>query len=157
MIRRDFPPEAVLAKPLMADLATASPEGPRHSPLWFLWEDGAVWLIGRDGDSFLRRLAAEPRCALGVVDFDPLAGILLHVGIRGRATIGPMDESRFRRLLARYLGPDEAAWNLWFLREIARIDDPAGRMARLAPDTLVAKNVSFFRTGPALAVRPADP
>ena len=78
-----FPPEEVLRLPLMADLASGAPQGPRHSPLWFLWEDGSTYLIGNSGDSFINRLIAEPRCALGVVEFDVAAGILRHVGLRG--------------------------------------------------------------------------
>lgn len=34
----DFDPSEVLAKPLTAYLATGSPDGPRSSPVWFLWE-----------------------------------------------------------------------------------------------------------------------
>lgn len=150
-MQQDFPPERVLTQPLMADLASAAPEGPRHSPLWFLWEEGAVFLVGATDDSFIQRLQAEPRCALGVVEFDNAAGVLLHVGLRGRAEVGSMEPARFRRLLAKYLGPDPATWNPWFIREIARIDDPEGRMVRVTPDTIVCKDVSYFRTGPDLA------
>ena len=145
---RDFDPEVLLRAPLMAHLATTCPEGPRDSPVWFLWEDAAVWLVGARVDSFVQRLERDPRCALGIVRFDADAGVLLHLGIRGRATVGATDAARFRRLLAKYLGPDEAGWNPWFIAEIARIEDPDGRMIRVAPDTIVARNLSFFRTGP---------
>ena len=37
--------EAFLARPLFCHLGTASEEGPRVSPLWFLWEEGAIWII----------------------------------------------------------------------------------------------------------------
>lgn len=33
------------ARPLFCFLATASPDGPRVSPLWYGWEDEAVWTI----------------------------------------------------------------------------------------------------------------
>jgi len=36
----------VLKRPLFAHLATASEHGPRESPVWFLWEDDAIWIIG---------------------------------------------------------------------------------------------------------------
>ncbi len=146
--RRDFDPAEVLDRPEMAFLASAAPEGPRSSPLWFLWEDGRMWLIGERDDSFVRRLAAEPRCALTVVRFDAAAGVLRHVGLRGRAEIGPMDPARLDRLLARYLGPDRAAWNPWFCANVAA---PLDVMIAVTPQSLVAKDVSFFRTGPALA------
>ena len=40
---------------------------------------------------------------------------------------------------------------IWFTEEIARIDDPSGRLIRLDPETLYTNNVSYFLTGPALA------
>ena len=64
-----------------------------------------------------------------------------------------MDPARFRRLLARYLGSDEATWNRWFISEVARIDDPDGRLIRLVPESVFTNDVSYFRTGPALASR----
>jgi len=97
----EFDPVDMLAKPLLAYLATGSPDGPRSSPVWFLWENGTLWLIGNEEDSFPRRLRAEPRCAVSVVDFDVARGILRHVGIRGRAEFLPMDHGRLYRLLAR--------------------------------------------------------
>ena len=33
----------------------------------------------------------------------------------------------------------------------ARIDDPEGRLIRMAPDSFFTNNVSYFRTGPDLA------
>lgn len=62
-----------------------------------------------------------------------------------------MDPDRFRRLLAKYLGPDQSTWNEWFLADIAMIDDPDGRLIRLVPDSIFTNNVSYFRTGPDLA------
>ena len=34
-----------LARRLFCVLAQRSGDGPRLSPLWFLWEDGAVWNV----------------------------------------------------------------------------------------------------------------
>jgi hypothetical protein len=148
---RSFDPAAVLSQPLMANLATLCAEGPRNAPVWFLWEDGALWMPGSADGSSVRRLLADPRAAVEVVWHDNPAGILLHVGLRGRAEVLPMDVPRFRRLLARYLGPDPATWNGWFVDEVACFDDPEGRMIRLVPDSVFTNNVSFFRTGPDLA------
>lgn len=135
----------------MANLATISPDGPRNAPVWYIWEEGALWMLGNADGASVRRLSADPRCAVEIVRFDNAGGILLHLGLRGRATIHPMDPDRFRRLLAKYLGPDEADWNPWFIANIARIEDPAGRLIRLVPDTTFTNNVSYFRTGPDLA------
>jgi hypothetical protein len=144
----DFAPELVLSQPLMAHLATASPEGPRDSPVWFHWEDGVIWLIGTSDDSFPARLRADPRCALNVVDFDAARGILRHVGIRGEATVLPMDRQRLHRLLARYLGPDQKEWNPWFQETIVA---PLDLMIRITPASLIARDMSYFRTGPDFA------
>ncbi|SIS59495.1 Pyridoxamine 5'-phosphate oxidase [Roseivivax lentus] len=152
---RSFDPDALLSQPLMANLATMSPEGPRNAPVWFLWEDGALWMPGARSGSSVHRLAQDPRCAVEIVHFDNAAGLLLHLGLRGRAAIRPMDAGRFRRLLAKYLGPEERDWNAWFIENIARIDDPEGRLIRLEPETVFTNNVSHFRTGPALAWPPA--
>ncbi|WP_430463341.1 hypothetical protein [Tabrizicola sp.] len=99
----------------------------------------------------MRRLQADPRCAVEIVHLDVEAGVLLHLGLRGKAQVLPMEPARFRRLLARYLGPDTGTWNPWFIREVAAIDDPDGRWIRLVPDSTFTNNVSYFRTGPDLA------
>ncbi len=149
-----FPPEAVLHKPLMANLATTTPDGAaRNAPVWFLWEDGALWMPTTDGSSSARRLAHDPRCAVEIVEFDGPGGILLHLGLRGSAEVVAMRPTLFRRLLRKYLGP-EKDWNPWFIDTIARIDAPDGRLIRLVPDSTFTNNVSYFRTGPALAFAP---
>ena len=148
---RPFDPELLLSLPLMANLATMSEEGPRNAPVWFLWEDEALWIPGGARGSSVGRLQREPRCALEIVHHDNAAGVLAHLGYRGRASVEPMSPPRFRRLLAKYLGPDEAAWNLWFVGSVARIDDPDGGLIRMVPDSTFTNNVSFFRTGPELA------
>lgn len=147
----EFDPDRVLSRPLMVMLATRCSDGPRMAPMWFIWEDGALWMPSSDTSSSARRLADDPSAAAEIVDFDAERGILLHLGLRGEASVVPMDADRFRRLLARYLGPDPAGWNPWFIDTVACIDDPAGRMIRLKPDTIFTNNVSFFRTGPELA------
>jgi len=147
-----FDPEDVLRLPLMANLATIDADGaPRNAPVWFHWEGSALFMLSDETASSARRIARDPRVAVEIVQYDNRGGILRHVGLRGRATVMPMDPALFRRLLARYLGPDEAAWNPWFIDTVARIDDPAGRLIRLVPDSVFTNDVSFFRTGPDLA------
>lgn len=146
-----FDPGLLLDLPLMANLATICPEGPRNAPVWFLREDGAVWIPANSRGSSAQRLTADPRCAVEIVHYDNAAGILAHLGLRGRATVEPMSADRFRRLLRKYLGANETAWNPWFLLNVAAIDDPDGRMIRVVPESTFTNNVSFFRTGPELA------
>jgi len=38
----DFDADEFLQKPLLAHLATASGDGPRESPVWFVWEAGGT-------------------------------------------------------------------------------------------------------------------
>lgn len=152
---RPFPAEVLLTRPLMAVLGTASVQGaPRTAPVWYLWEDGALWMLGSTESSSVRRLTINPSCSVEITEFDREAGVLLHLGLRGQAQICPMDPALFRRLLALYLGPDPEAWNPWFVETIARIDDPEGRLIKLVPDSVFTNNVSYFRTGPDLAWEP---
>ncbi|MEM9073560.1 MAG: pyridoxamine 5'-phosphate oxidase family protein [Myxococcota bacterium] len=133
--------DAMLRKPLFAHLATYAPEGPRDSPVWFLYEDDAFWIIcNRDVDVFPARIAADPRCALGIVDFDPRTGRVHHVGVRGQGSVEPWDLERAKRKLRRYLGDDEGQWD----RSVFSLD-PAKRLAfvRIAVDTMVARDQSF--------------
>lgn len=57
--------------------------------------------------------------------------------------------SRFKRLLAKYLG-DEKSWNPWFIENIAMIDSPTSRFIKMKPDSFFTNNVSYFRSGPDL-------
>ena len=149
-----FDPNEVLTLPLMANLATVAEDGaPRNAPVWFIWEDGALWMTGSSDGSSVLRLEQDPRCAVEIVRFDNDAGILLHLGMRGSATIEPMSPDRFGRLLHKYLGP-EKQWNRWFIDNVAQIEHPDGRMIRLAPASIFANNVSFFRSGPDMAWPP---
>ncbi|MFZ0566360.1 MAG: pyridoxamine 5'-phosphate oxidase family protein [Chlamydiales bacterium] len=146
--RKDFEFDVVLQKPLMAHLSTVEVDEPRDSPVWFIWEDDCVWIFGTSEDSFVRRLKTEPRCALGIVDFDLDKGVLKHVGIRGISEVGSIDNDRLNRFVAKYLGDDKTKWNEWFVENIV---DPLDIMVKITPKSMVAKDVSFFRTGPDLA------
>ena len=66
----------------------------------------------------------------------------MHVGVRGRATVEPHDPARAKRLLRRYLGPDEDQW------DEERFPDPetwGDRMVfvRVEPETVVARDQSY--------------
>lgn len=148
---RAFDPTAVLSQPIMANLATVSDDGaPRNAPVWFIWEDDALWMLGNRCSSSVRRLERNSRCAVEIVHFDNAGGVLLHLGMRGAAFVEQMQPARFRRLLKKYLGQEET-WNSWFIDTIARIDDPDGRWIKLVPESVFTNNVSYFRTGPELA------
>jgi len=70
-----------------------------------------------------------------------------HVGMRGRATVEPFDGDRARRLLVRYLGSDERAWDPRFR---ATLYSPAAEQAvlvRFVPKIVVAHDLSYVRDG----------
>src|SRR5262245_18513072 len=101
-----FDLDEFLSRPLYAHLAHLSEGGPRESPVWFHWDGSAVWIIG--GCSFPSTLTPEPRCAIGIVDWDPGTGRSHHVGLRGKAEVLPFDPAMARTIFRRYFGPDEA-------------------------------------------------
>ncbi|MFC7176127.1 pyridoxamine 5'-phosphate oxidase family protein [Halosegnis marinus] len=134
-----------LARPLFAHLATASPEGPRDSPVWYLWDDGdeTLWIdADTASNTFTDRIEADPRCAVGVVDSEPERGLIQHVGVRGRATVEPFDRERAERLYARYLGPDVERWDARFSTYI-RDPPPTAALVRVEPETVVARDQSY--------------
>ena len=143
----DFDVDEFLRQPLVAHLATASQDGARESPVWFLWEDQAMWLVGNERDSFPKRLQVDGRCAIGVVEFDLRRGLLKHVGIRGIATVLPLDRFRLHRLLHRYLGENQATWNARFRSSVI---DRLTLMVRIEPVSVVARDQSYFASTPSV-------
>ena len=134
----------ILSRPLFAHLATSSESGPRESPVWFLWEGEALWIIGNyQTDSFPKRVERDPRCAVGIVDFNPLTGLVQHVGFRGTAHLQPHDKERMVRLLGRYMG-ELAHWDSRFT-EI--LDDAAYIFLRFEPETAVVRDQSYKVNG----------
>jgi hypothetical protein len=130
----------LLARPLFAHLATASESGPRESPVWFLWEDEALWIIGNQKtDSFPKRIELEPRCAVGIVDFDASSGMVQHVGFRGLAQREAHDRDRMTRLLTRYLGEVKG----WDPRFVKILDDEEYIFIKFIPETAVVRDQSF--------------
>jgi hypothetical protein len=130
----------ILSRPLFAHLATYSESGSRESPVWFLWEDDALWIIGNyKTDSFPKRIEQDPRCAIGIVDFDVSTGLVQHVGFRGRASLQPYDEERMKRLLSRYMGKLET----WDSRFVEILGDTDYIFIRFEPETVVVRDQSY--------------
>ena len=130
----------ILARPLFGHLATGSEQGPRESPVWFLREDGALWIIGNyETDSFPKRIEREPRCAIGIINFDVSTGLVQHVGFRGQARLEAHDTERMKRLLGRYLGALES----WDPRFVKILDDTNYIFIRFEPETAVVRDQSY--------------
>lgn len=129
-----------LDRPLFCFFAQRSDDGPRLSPLWFLWEDGAVWNIAQmSGRSYPERVNQYPRTAVAIVDFDPATGRVEHVGMRGEAALEPYDEQRAKRLLRKYLGEDATEWPDMFVG----LDMDDYRLIKFDPETVVARDKSY--------------
>ncbi|MFF7790276.1 pyridoxamine 5'-phosphate oxidase family protein [Streptomyces sp. NPDC007991] len=136
-----FDVDAFLRRPLTARLAT---NGPTVRPVWFLWEEGAFWVLTGPWARLFDRVRADPGVALVVDECDLATGLVRQVIARGRADVVPFDVERGRRKLVRYLGADEERWDERFVRYL--YDDPARRgtvWLRLEPVSLVAHDLSY--------------
>jgi Pyridoxamine 5'-phosphate oxidase len=132
-----------LSRPLYAHLAHDSGHGPRNSPVWFYWDGQALWIIG--GTSFPENLRREPRCAIGIVDWDPATGRSQHVGLRGRAEVLAFDSGVARAIFRKYFGPDEDRWDPRFREDI---DGETGvALIRFTPETVVLRDQSYQPPG----------
>ncbi|MDZ7849576.1 MAG: pyridoxamine 5'-phosphate oxidase family protein [Halodesulfurarchaeum sp.] len=136
----EVPLDEFLARPLFCFFAQESNGGPRVSPLWFLWEAGAIWNVARlDGRSYPERVKQYPQTALAVVDFNPATGRVEHVGMRGKATLEPYDTTRAERLFQKYLGDQQSEWPAMFVE----FDTDDYRLLRFEPETVVARDQSY--------------
>ncbi|OUC99950.1 pyridoxamine 5'-phosphate oxidase family protein [Streptomyces swartbergensis] len=136
-----FDVDTFLHRPLTARLAT---NGPTVRPVWFLWEEGAFWVLTGPWARLFDRVRADPGVALVVDECDLATGLVRQVIARGRAELLPFDVERGRRKLVRYLGADEARWDERFVHYLH--DDPAQRgtvWLRLKPVSLVAHDLSY--------------
>jgi PPOX class probable F420-dependent enzyme len=97
-----------LARRLLGRLATASTDGQPHVvPVWFLWEDGVIWISSYRSTRKVIDLERNPKCAL-VVDVEEAEGGLTAVMLEGRAELvsSPPNavKQRIERIYTKYLG-----------------------------------------------------
>jgi hypothetical protein len=74
---------AYLAAERTCRVATCGPGGPHLTPLWFLWDGGALWLTSIVRSQRWADLARDPRVAV-LVDGGEEYGELHGVELRGR-------------------------------------------------------------------------
>lgn len=74
----------LLEKPVLAHVATIGPRGEPHAnPVWFLWQDGLIWIsIGPTGQK-ARNLERDPRIAVSMADPE---NPIHYLEVRGSAT-----------------------------------------------------------------------
>lgn len=133
--------DAFLDRPLFCFLSQVTLEGkPRLSPLWYLWEDGKIWILADTVEkSYTTRVEQRPETAVAIVDFDVHTGRVEHVGMRGRAELTALEDDRRDRLLRRYLGDDKSAWDPRFVD----LDEDRWAFIEVTPETVVARDQSF--------------
>ena len=95
--------EMVLAMSVMAFLGTVEGSKPRVVPVWFIWEGAALWVLGDKSGSSVKSISKNPECAVDIVYFDVAKGVLLHLGLHGRAVVEKSGPLRFRQPLGKYL------------------------------------------------------
>jgi hypothetical protein len=137
--REVFDLDEFLSRPLYAHLAHNSEQGPRESPVWFHWDGQAIWIIG--GTSFPANLKRDPRCAVGIVDWEPATGLSHHVGFRGTAEVLPYDGAMALTIFRRCFGPDESDWDKRF--GDLSTGEPGSTMVRVVPETVVVRDQSY--------------
>lgn len=97
---------------VLLHLATLAPDGrPEVAPIWFVFEEGAIWFTPRAKSAWLGHLRRDPRVSLAI-DEQPLP--YRKVLIDGRAELvhdlGADDlwRERYRRIARRYVPPEAA-------------------------------------------------
>src|SRR5262245_44920542 len=138
-----FDLDEFLSRPLYAHLAHSSEHGPRDSPVWFNWGGRDLWIIG--GTSFPANLKRDPRCAVGIVDWEPATALSHHVGMRGSAQVLPFDRAMAKVIFRKYFGPDEADWNPRFDYS-ASGEEADLTLVRFTPETVVVRDQSYKPT-----------
>jgi nitroimidazol reductase NimA-like FMN-containing flavoprotein (pyridoxamine 5'-phosphate oxidase superfamily) len=98
---------------LLGRLATVSAKGMPHVvPVWYLWEDGCIWVHTFESTRKVRQLRKHAQCALVVDVTDKVEGLTaVLVEGEGELVAAPRPEVRRRAesVYQRYLSPDELA------------------------------------------------
>ncbi|KMJ59863.1 pyridoxamine 5-phosphate oxidase [Bacillus sp. LL01] len=135
---RSFELDEMLNKPLFAHLATVQDDTPKDSPVWFHWGNNELWIIGTASDTFPKRIQHNPKCAIGIVDFDSTTGKVLHAGFRGTGTVERFDPDIAYKIISKYLGIDETKWDRRFQNL-----DASNVLINFKPVTVVVRDQSY--------------
>lgn len=99
-----------LTKKLIGRLATASPSGQPHVvPVWFLWDENAIWISSYRSTRKVIDLERNHKCALVVdIEFaiDGLTAVMIE-GLSEVVTQSPTETKKIiERIYLKYLGPE---------------------------------------------------
>lgn len=135
---KSFDLENFLSMPLVAHLSTMAEDSARDSPVWFYWKENKIWIIGTASDTFPDRIRKNPKCAIGIVDFNQDTGLFFHAGFRGEATVEAFEEIIAKKLLSRYLGTEIEKWDSRF-KDL----DESNVLICFKPETVVVRDQSY--------------
>lgn len=138
----DFDLTGFLERPLVARLATSSPDGPRVRPIWYLFDESGFWWITGRWSRLGEIVRRDPRVELVVDTCDLQRGEVLQVRARGRAELRPFDPERAQVWGERYMGPDRAQWGRF---QLEVFEDPSSQFVLLQPSWLWARDLSWSR------------
>ena len=97
---------------ILCRIATVTPDGAPHvAPIWFIHEDGAIFLTPRAESAWLGHLRANPRVALTIDDqLSPYRKVTVGGVAELAHDLGEDDAWRdlYRRIAKRYVPPEAA-------------------------------------------------
>ena len=127
-----------LTRKLIGRLATALPDGQPHVvPVWFLWEDDAIWISSYRSTRKVIDIERNHKCAI-VIDIENANGGLAAVMLEGTSELVSMPPAevrqRIERIYTKYLGSEgvlEADPQTW-------LNSPENVLIKLTPTRIKA-------------------
>ena len=85
---------------------------PMVTPLWFLWQEEALWAAAKPDAAIIKLLRNDGRCA-----FDISLETAPYRGVRGKgmATVLPDGQRVLEALVDRYVGKEKPGFRAWLL------------------------------------------
>jgi len=146
MSEYSFDVDGFLAEPRCCQLAT---NGPTIRTLDFIWEDGCFWIPSGPWAKLLERIKKGPKVVLMVDTTEYDKGRIYQVVAYGDLEVTPFDVARARRMLTRYMGPDDSQWSSSPTNYPSFVQGggpPGAVWLKLKPRKLVANNFSYARS-----------
>jgi hypothetical protein len=126
--------DAFLAEQRTCRVATVGSTGPHATPLWFVWQDGVLWLTSLSRSQRWTDLQNDPRIAV-VVDTGEDYGELRGVELRGRVEVVG-EVPRTGEPLPELNGPEQAFADKYSGGTIVR--DGRHAWLRLVPEKITS-------------------
>lgn len=139
--------EHFLDQPITGVIATLRRDGrPYTVPVWWLWNDGAMWLTGTVNRVWCKQLIRDPRASLCIESGPPMTG---HVEVDGRAEallLPEFDIWPISRLLAeKYVGLGDPANAGAVDRFFANMQTEPRMLFRIFPEVWRAIDLRVYR------------